>query len=158
MTTTAGNGPLPSGTARNPIISSLPDFSVTSFVVTSAAATAGKADATSTASTVIFRIFGSPVKEPGRGQPTPPARARPEGHAGRIRPARCAGPGQARAARAERLCKSPATSAERTEGTGLALFTSFPSSQESPHAEPYDALRTDGRGPDEPGRRLHPRD
>src|SRR5215213_3090090 len=106
MTTTAGNGPLPSGTARNPIISSLPDFSVTSFVVTSAAATAGKADATSTVSTVIFRIFGSPVNErgavnllrqPERGQRVTLGGFGPRGvrdRAGRARPALsgCANP------------------------------------------------------------------
>src|SRR4051812_1237664 len=93
MTTTPGNGPLPSGTATNASISSLPDVSFTVFVVTSADAAAGNAAAARIARTVHLRIFGSPVTNAGAIN-----LLHPIGHGQRVRrwadsPAKCAGAG-----------------------------------------------------------------
>src|SRR5437899_1810380 len=64
MTTTPGNGPLPSGSARNALISSSPDLSVTSEDFTSAAASPAVSGSSSTASQAprVLCIVGSSSK------------------------------------------------------------------------------------------------
>src|SRR4051794_19010353 len=92
MTTMAGNGPLPSGSARNPLTSSLPDLKVISFVFTPAftgeAASATQANAAARTRALRMVLSSSTVQAktlfparpalPGRLQPSPRGRPRPE--------------------------------------------------------------------------------